>query len=407
MDGVEELGRPAYAGIDTHKDANVLALLDRLGRVLGTWEFATGSDGQAALEGRIGDPSVPVGIEGVGSYGAGIASHLAGRGYRVFEMVRPRREQRRRGKTDQIDAVAAARNLAAGRGLPPKALDGAAGDVRWLMTAREQLVRHMTALSNCIDSMLVTAPQGVRDAYAGLGRPERMRRLSRSRPRDACRRTLRLLARRWLEAEREAAGLESEMEGLLRESHPALMGAPCVATITAARIVSAAGSNPGRMGSEAAFSMLCGTSPIPASSGRTDRHRLNRGGDRQANRAIHEIARARMATDGRTRRYIAKKLAEGKTKKEAVRCLCRFIAREVYRLLTGPQEPLPDGEELAERRRALGVTQAQLADAIGATRGKVSRAERRKEYHSTVLNAMDGYLEALERTRPKHHVDKP
>ena len=106
MDGVEELGRPAYAGIDTHKDANVLALLDRLGRVLGTWEFATGSDGQAALEGRIGDPSVPVGIEGVGSYGAGIASHLAGRGYRVFEMVRPRREQRRRGKTDQIDAVA-------------------------------------------------------------------------------------------------------------------------------------------------------------------------------------------------------------------------------------------------------------------------------------------------------------
>ena len=180
-----------------------------------------------------------------------------------------------------------------------------------------------------------------------------------------------------------------------------------MATITAARIVSAAGSNPGRMGSEAAFSMLCGTSPIPASSGRTDRHRLNRGGDRQANRAIHEIARARMATDGRTRRYIAKKLAEGKTKKEAVRCLCRFIAREVYRLLTGPKEPLPDGEELAERRRALGVTQAQLAGAIGATRGKVSRAERRKEYHSTVLNAMDGYLEALERTRPKHHVDKP
>lgn len=265
MREAEDLSRPAYAGIDTHKDTNMLALLDCLGRPIGTWESPTGADGYDALERQIGDASVPAGIEGVGSYGAGVARHLQSRGYEVFEMIRPRRQQRRRGKSDPMDALAAAENLAAGKGLPPKALDGPVGDIKWLMVAREQLVRHMTAISNSVDSMLVAAPQHVRDACGPLGREARMEALSKSRPKDACRKALRLLAKRLKDAKSEAAELESEIKGLLVAACPSLMGASCVGTITAARLVVAAGSNPERMGSEAAFSILCGTSPIPAS----------------------------------------------------------------------------------------------------------------------------------------------
>lgn len=393
-----EAGAPAYAGVDTHKDTNALALLDGLGRVVGTWEFPTGRAGYAALERRIGDPSVPVGIEGTGSYGAGLAAHLASRGYGVFEMTRPKREQRRRGKSDPADAVAAARNLAAGRGLAPKGLEGAAGELRWLMTARELLVRHMTALSNCVDSMLVTAPQAVRGRYAPMGRPERMRALSRSRPGagDACRSSLRLLARDWERARGEAAGLEAEIARVVRASFPALLGASCVGPLSAARLVVAAGSNPGRLGSEAAFSMLCGTSPIPASSGRTDRHRLNRGGDRQANRAIHEIALARARRDPRSAAYVARKVSEGKSRREAIRCLCRFVAREVYRLLTGPQEPLPDGAGLAARRAGLGLSRARVADELGATVPRVRNAEAGTVADGRLLREYEALLSRLE-----------
>ena len=143
--------------------------------------------------------------------------------------------------------------------------------------------------------------------------------------------------------------------------------------------------------------MLCGTSPIPASSGRSSgRHRLNRGGDRQANRAIHEIARARMAHDPRTRAYVARKMSEGKAKREAVRCLCRYIAREVYGLLTGPQEAPCDQSRLAGRRRAVGATQAQVADAAGLTRSKVGRLERMAEFDTESLRRYDECLRLLE-----------
>ena len=198
-----------------------------------------------------------------------------------------------------------------------------------------------------------------------------------------------------------ADALEEEIRGLIVEAYPALIGAEGVSAITAARLVVAAGSNPGRMKSEAAFSMLCGTSPIPASSGKTNgRHRLNRGGDRQANRAIHEIVRARMAFDGRTRAYIAKKMSGGKTKKEAIRCLCRFVAREMFRLMTGPQEPLPDGSELASRRKSLGLTQAMVADALGMAPGRLSRLERGRTVSAAGLREIDGFLRsyALEKT---------
>lgn len=390
-----EAGRPAYAGVDTHKGTNALALLDALGRVVGTWEFPTGAEGYEELERTIGDPSVPVGVEGVRSYGAGLAAHLAARGYEVFEMVRPRRQQRRRGKSDPADAVAAARNLAAGEGLPAKALAGAAEDIRWVMVVREQAVRRMTALSNCIDSLLVTADEAVRSRWGDAPGEGRIRAIARTRPRDARGRALRTLARDWVAAKAEADALEAELAGLALSCFPALVGAPGVGAVSASRLIAAAGSNPGRMGGEAAFSMLCGTSPIPASSGKTDRHRLNRGGDRQANRAIHEIARARMAGDERTREYIDRKVSEGKSRREATRCLCRYIAREVYHLMVGPQEPLPDPGELASRRREAGLTQSDVASAIGTNPKKVSRLELGRVVDSKLLRAYGDLLDTL------------
>ncbi len=217
------------------------------------------------------------------------------------------------------------------------------------------------------------------------------------RPRDAQGRAMRAIARQWAGAEAQADELEREIASLLSREYPSLVGAPCVGAVTAARVVLAAGTNPERMRSEAAFSMLCGTSPIPASSGKgSGRHRLNRGGDRQANRAIHEIALVRMAHDPRTRDYIARKMAEGKTKREAIRCLCRFIAREVYRLLTGPQEALPDMGALAARRRGLGISQADVAAAIGATVAKVSRMERGAVFDGALMRSYSSYLDMFD-----------
>lgn len=404
MEGDEAMGAEtitAFAGVDTHKDTNMLALLDPLCRVIGTWEFPTGEAGYSELERAIGDSSVPVGVEGTGSYGAGLTAYLKECGYDVYEVIRPKRAQRRRGKSDPIDAIAAAKNLAAEEGFSPKEFEGAVDDVRWLMAVREQLVRHMTAMANSVKAMLVKAPDPVRQAYEGLGADAMMARLASSRPKDACRRSMKILAKRWIEAKKGADELEGEIKSLVKDAFPALLGADGVDAITAARLIMAAGSNPERMKSEAAFSMLCGTSPIPASSGKTNgRHRLNRGGDRQANRAIHEIVRARMTFDERTRAYIAKKMSEGMTKKEAIRCLCRFVAREMFRLMTGPQEPLPDGSELASRRKSLGLTQAMVADALGMAPDKLSRLERGRTVSEAGLREIDELLRsyALKKT---------
>lgn len=387
---------PAWAGVDTHKDTNMLALLDGLGRVMGTWEFPTGKSGYAQLERMIGDSSVPVGVEGTGSYGAGLTDYLQGRGYDVREIIRPKKEQHRRGKSDPIDAIAAAKNVMAGEGLAPKEYEGEDDDVRWLLAAREQLIRHATAMVNGVKAMLVKAPDGVRQSYAGMDNPNLMAALAASRSKDACRRAMRLLAKRWIEAQKQADELEAEIEALLKQSQPALIGAFGIGTIAAARIVVAAGSNPERMGSEAAFSMLCGTAPIPVSSGRKDRFRLNRGGDRQANRAIHDIVRCRMSKEERTQDYLAKKMAEGKTKKEAIRCVCRFVSREVYKLMTGPQIPLPDPTALRERRLALGLTQTEVGSMLGTSNNRISVLELGKALDGKSLREYEALLEAIE-----------
>ena len=286
--------------------------------------------------------------------------------------------------------------VAAGRGLARKRLDGAAGELRLLSGLRDLLVRRCADQANWARSALVLAPERLRRRWEGEPTGALMEGLRSLPGRGALERTLRECARSWHETRRRADALEAEIAAAVREGWPSLLAAPGVGPVTAAWIICAAGSNPGRCGSEAAFSMLCGTSPVPASSGMTERHRLNRGGDRRANRAIHEIARCRMARDARTRAYVDRRVSEGKTRREAVRCLCRYIAREVYRLLTGPREPLPAPGAARAAREAAGLSRAAAERGSGVPARRIALLESGELVDRRALEALDAlYAETI------------
>lgn len=335
------------AGIDTHKDAHTLCVVDELGRRVSCGEFRADPGGYAMIAEAIGDPAgcAVVGVEGTASYGAGVFRHLSGLGYNVVEVLRPKRPRRRPGepKSDAADAERAALDALGGRGTSvPKSQDGWVEQARALLAARQACVRTCVSCVNAARAMLVTAPEGLRERYRGMGAAELMRSLCRGRAcADPARRAvldaLRALARVWREARAAADGLEGRIAALVGANAPALAGVYGCGPISAARLAVAAGDNPGRVRSEAAFASLCGAAPVEASSGKTARHRLSRGGDRQANSALHQIAVVRLRHDGRTREYAARRRAEGKSRKEVLRCLKRYIAREVYRALLDPR----------------------------------------------------------------------
>jgi len=391
MDGRGTAGA-AYAGVDTHKDTHMLGLIDALGRELGTWEFPATQAGCEALARAIGDASIPVGVEGTRSYGANVAHCLSEAGFAVYEVIRPRREQRRRGKADALDAISAARNVARGCAHPVKDMSGGLADMRAKLMLREQYLDAAKRAAQRIDALVVTAPAGTCEKYRRGGN-RAIAELAKSRPRDEYGKVLRELARVWAEARKRADALESELAALARAAAPALIGASGVGAINAAKVLVAVGANPERIQGEAGFAMLAGTAPIPASSGRTDRHRLNRGGNRQLNCAIHSIAIVRMSRDERTRAYVAKKMAQGKTKREAVRCLCRYISREVYGLLRSGAAQVQSGPLLAERRRRAGLTQRDVAEAIGVHCRKVGRVENEKEFDNEMLMSYAAFLD--------------
>lgn len=383
-------GRPAYAGVDTHKETHTLALIDALGKAVGTQTFPATRKGYVQLAEAIGDRSIPVGVEGTGSYGAGLRRHLELAGFSVLEVERPRRKSRKRGKSDEIDALMAAKCVAEGSTVIPKK-GRSAEDLRVLTVARDQAVKQATALRNCVDSMLVTASDEVRERYGALRAEARMTAIAEARPEDwgedeATLSALRHLALAWTDAAGHAEDLERELSAIVRSQHAVLLGAEGVGAVTAARLVVAAGGNPERMGGEAAFSMLCGTSPIPASSGRTDRHRLNRGGNRQANRAIHDIAKNRIQYDEETSEYMERTMAKGKSKREATRCLSRYISREVYKLMTCDQA-MPRIEDLVDARKALGLRQVDVAEAIEVPKRKIGALERGELYSNAITSA--------------------
>lgn len=385
-----------YAGIDTHKDTNMLALLDEAGRLVATKEFPTGKAGYEQLSNFIADRSVKIGVEGACSYGKGIARHLSNLGYEVFEMSRPKRQQRRRGKSDESDAIAAAKNLRAEEGIPIKSMTKDVEDLHFLLVARKAAVKNSTAYSNRMDGMLVCADDAIRERFSKSNGIMRARAICSCRLEGGMIEALKSCARALIFFQEQADELEAKMLPLVLRACPALIGAKGVGTVVAATLIVTAGSNPSRMKSEAAFSMWCGTSPIPASSGKTDRHRLNRGGDRSANQAIHEIARVRMAKDDKTRSYIERKISEGKSKKEAIRCLCRYVAREAYNLLTAPQVPLPAAEDLAKARKKAGFTQAGLAEKLGIGCARIACMESGRTVDGSLMRACAELLDSLD-----------
>lgn len=336
-------------GIDTHKDLHVAAVIDVEGTTLGTESFSTTRAGYRSLVGwmrTFGDVR-KVGVEGTGSYGAGVTRHLNGAGIEVVEVDRAdRSDRRRRGKSDTLDAEAAALAALAGRRTStPKNKDGSVESLRVLRLTRATAVRSRTKALQLLHHHIVSAPEELRDQVRHLTRMQLIRTCASWRPdtigfRDpvvATRIALKSLARRIIELNDEIADLDALIEPLVRELAPQLVETPCIGIETAGQILVTLGDNAARVRTEPAFAMLCGVAPLPASSGITQRHRLNRGGDRQANRALHMIAISRMRLDDRTKAYVAKKTAEGHSKLEIIRCLKRFIAREIYYLMRDPK----------------------------------------------------------------------
>jgi transposase len=331
-------------GVDTHADTHVAAALDQLGRHLGTITVATTIRGFGELVEWACQFGVidRVGVEGTGCWGAGLARWLRHEGFIVVEVDRPNRRTRRRyGKSDTVDALAAARAVQSGEALgTPKAGDGDVEAIRMLRVAHRSAVKARTQAANQLHALVVTAPGELRDQLRGLVIRDLVAAAARMRPGPTpdtpvavTRYTLRSLALRYQQLETQAGDLKAQMSRFVDKVAPMLVAEQGVNTLTAAALLVAAGDNPQRLRSEGSFAHLCGVAPLDASSGKQERHRLNRGGDRQANRALHTVAIVRMSHDERTKNYVAGRISEGKTKREAIRCLKRYIAREIYRLL--------------------------------------------------------------------------
>jgi transposase len=286
-----------------------------------------------------------VGVEGTGSYGAGLACYLAGQGIEVTEVIRPNRQaRRRRGKSDAADAVAAAlaalNGEASGR---PKSHDGAAESIRALRVARRGAVKARTQAGNQLRDLIVTAHGTLRARLAPLSARDRVQLAARFRPGDladpaeGARAAMAAVARRHQELTAEIARLDAALEELVSRAAPQeFLARKGVATQVASALLATVGDNPGRLRTEAGFAALCGASPVDASSGKQVRHRLNRGGDRQANSALWRIVITRMSCDPRTQAYVARRTAEGKTTREIIRCLKRYVAREVCKAIIRP-----------------------------------------------------------------------
>jgi transposase len=332
-------------GVDTHKDAHVAVALDGIGRHRGPLSVPATITGYRRLLGwhRGFGLLEKAGVEGTGSFGAGLARFLRAEGVEVFEVIRPkRRDQYRAGKSDPIDAEAAARAVLAGTATGvPKGADGEVQMMRALRTTRRSALKARTQAANQMRALLITAPEQLRAEVGELSMDKLVKRAVRFRPGEspddvatATKFALRSVSRRYRQLSEEISELGEQLDRLVAETAPELLAVKGLGTDTAVSLMNAAGDNPERLKSEAAFAHLCGVAPIPASSGKTVRHHLNRRGNRDANRALHIVALSRMSRDERTRNYVDKRTAEGKTKREIIRCLKRYIARELYRILT-------------------------------------------------------------------------
>ena len=330
-------------GVDTHRDAHAAAVVAPSGAVGAQATVVADAGGYRRLFRFAREQAAGRrvwAIEGTGSFGAGLTSFLLERGEWVVEVDRPARPARRSGaKSDQLDAARAACEALAREHLAQPRRRGAREAIRVLLATRAGAILARTQAIGQLKALIVNAPEGIRQQLRRLSTDEQLARCGRLRTsashgveERATTSALRSAARRALALEAEAADLESQLELLIGELAPTLLAEPGIGVISAAQILNA-WSHPGRFRSEAAFASLAGVAPIPASSGQTVRHRLNRSGDRQLNRALHTIVLSRLAHHAETRTYAARRTAEGKTPREIKRCLKRHLARRLYRLL--------------------------------------------------------------------------
>lgn len=374
-----------FGGVDTHKDVHVAAVIDERGKILDTSSFEVSPKGYRQLwtwmtsYGEL----AKVGVEGTGAYGAGLARSLRFHKVDVVEVNRPNRQMRRQlGKSDPVDAEAAARAALNGVAtVVPKSHDSSVESIRVLRIAMRSARDAKTRIALQIRDLIITAPDGLRGQLGSLTTDQRVKRCAGFRPGDvsdpveATRLALRTLSRRHQSLREEQRDLTKELDRLTAQVNPALRAAKGVGVDVASILLVAAGENAQRLTSESAFAAMCGVSPIQASSGKTIRHRLNRSGNRQANHALWRIAMVRMATDEETKIYTARRQAEGKTKREITRCLKRYIAREIFTLLTKPTE-VPVGFELRRIRTNAKISLRQVSDDLGTWPVRISRLER-------------------------------
>ncbi len=335
-------------GVDTHKHVHAAVAIDALGTRLGTVTVPVGETGYQTLEtwARSLGSVRAFGVEGTGTYGAGLSRFLRGQGYAVLEVNRPdRRLRHEKGKSDPLDAESAARAVLGGQATArPKSGTSTVEMIRHLKVARDTAVKSRTGAMITLKTLIVNAPAPLREQLDHLSsRMALIHHLAALRPGALTSTTastnvaLRALARRWLLLDAEIKEHDLALDALTDACASGLKRAHGIATGTAAERLILVGDNPERIRSEAAFAKLCGTCPVPASSGKTTRHRLNRGGNRQANAALYRVVITRMRSHPPTLASVAKRLAEGRTKREIVRCLKRYVAREIFGHLCGPK----------------------------------------------------------------------
>jgi len=334
---------PIIIGVDTHKYVHVAVAIDLLGTRVASSSASADRAGYAELVAwarRLGTIAA-FGIEGTGSYGVGLASFVRRQALRVVEVSHcDRRKRRNNGKSDTLDAETAARSVLAGIATAiPKAADGAAEMVRQIKVARDTAVKARSTAIITLKALIVNAPGEIREALEPLTDRKLIDRCARLLPgaiddtTASTKHAVRALATRWLALSTEIASHDEALDAITQTAAPTLRAAFGIGPDSAAEMMIVAGDNPARVRSEAAFAKLCGACPIPASSGVTHRHRLFRGGHRQANAALYRIVTVRMRWHQPTIEYVTRRTAQGLSKKDIIRCLKRFVAREIYHSL--------------------------------------------------------------------------
>ena len=332
-------------GVDTHADVHVAAAIDANGGLLGIESFPADGAGYECLIRWLTSfgPVVKVGVEGTGSYGVGLTRHLHGEGIVVVEVDRPNRQIRRRlGKSDPIDAEAAARAALSGTAtVTPKRRDGAVEQIRVLVIARRSARMQRNQTLNQLRQVVITGPDEVRARFKDRYKTSLVSEAAAMRPHKGSdpivfttNVVIRGLARRIKDLNDEIGSIDDALKELIDTTAPSLLACYGVGVVTAATLLVTAGDNPDRLHTERSWAHLCGVSPVPAGSGKTSgRVRLNHGGDRHANAALYQIVLTRMSSDAETRNYVRRRRAEGLSTREIMRCLKRYVARQTFKHL--------------------------------------------------------------------------